>query len=75
MGSGKEALHAFEKATRLKPGYAAAWYEKGCVFLDLGNGRGAENAFKISADLWESTGEPENAGKARDNIRKIRQDS
>jgi tetratricopeptide (TPR) repeat protein len=50
------ALHAFEKATRHKPDFPEAWYEKGRVFLRLDNPKSAENAFKIAADLWENKG-------------------
>ncbi|MFY9201933.1 MAG: tetratricopeptide repeat protein [Methanosarcina flavescens] len=49
-------MHAFEKATRQKPDFPDAWYEKGRVFLKLDNPKGAENAFKIAAALWESKG-------------------
>jgi tetratricopeptide (TPR) repeat protein len=70
-GSEKEALHALEKATRLKPDYPEAWYEKGKVFLKLGNLRGAENAFKIAADLWDSRGIKIKAESAREKVRRL----
>ncbi|AKB18290.1 tetratricopeptide repeat protein [Methanosarcina sp. WWM596] len=70
-GSEKESLHAFEKATRLKPDYPEAWYEKGKVFLKLENLRGAENAFKIAADLWESKGLKAKAEDAREKINRL----
>ena len=41
-------------ALRKKPDFPEAWYEKGRVFLRLGNLKGAENAFKIAADLSKS---------------------
>lgn len=62
IGSEKEALHAFEQTTRQKPNFPEAWYEKGRVFLKLGNPKGAENAFKIAAAL----------GRARSSERKLK---
>ncbi|HII81208.1 MAG TPA: tetratricopeptide repeat protein, partial [Methanosarcina sp.] len=70
-GSEKEALHAFEKATRLKPDFAEAWYEKGNVFLKLGNLKGAENAFKIAASLWDSKGAKTKAESAREKVKRL----
>ena len=64
-------LHAFEKATRQKPDFPEAWYEKGIVFLRLGNPKGAENAFKIAADLWENKGLETEAETAREKVRKL----
>ncbi|AGF98459.1 GTP cyclohydrolase III (methanopterin) [Methanosarcina mazei Tuc01] len=66
-GSEKEALHAFEKATRLKPDYAEAWFEKGNAF----HLKGAENAFKIAARLWDSKGIKSKAESARDKVKRL----
>ena len=66
----KEALYAFEKAIRQKPDFPEAWYEKGRVFLRLGNPKGAENAFKIAADLWESRGLKTQAETARARVKR-----
>jgi len=71
MGLEKESLHAFEKATRQKPDFPEAWYEKGQVFLKLRNPKGAENAFKIAADLWENKGLISKAETARQRVRKL----
>jgi len=64
-------LHAFEKATRHKPDFPEAWYEKGRVFLRLDNPKSAENAFKIAADLWENRGFKKKAEITRQRVRKL----
>ncbi len=71
LGLEKESLHAFEKATRQKPDFPEAWYEKGRIFLKLCNPKGAENAFKIAADLWENKGLLSKAETARQRVRKL----
>lgn len=70
-GAEKEALYSLEKAIRQKPDFSEAWYEKGKVLSRLGNFKGAENAFKIAANLWENKGVKIKAETARKKVRKL----
>jgi len=70
-GAEKEALYSQEKAIRQKPDFPEAWYEKGKVLSRLGNLKGAENAFKIAANLWENKGAKIKAEAALARIRKL----
>jgi len=70
-GAEKEALYSLEKAIRQKPDFPEAWYEKGKVLSRLGNFKGAENAFKIAANLWENKGVKIKAETARKKVRKL----
>jgi tetratricopeptide (TPR) repeat protein len=70
-GAEKESLYSLERAIKLKPDFPEAWYEKGKVFSRLGNLKGAENAFKIAANLWENKGAKIKAEAALARIRKL----
>jgi len=41
------------------------------VFFKLGNLKGAENAFKIAASLWEGKGVKIKAESAREKVKKL----
>ena len=51
IGRYEEAILSFEEATKIKPDYASAWYNKGISLANLGRGEDAKEYFEKAKQL------------------------
>jgi tetratricopeptide (TPR) repeat protein len=71
LGDRQGAIADYNRAIELKPDLADAYYNRGNIWGDLGEGKRAIEDFQRAADLYQQQGKSEDYQDALNQIKKL----